>query len=70
MFNRSLSQLNAQVAMQASEDATHVALTLSEAEKRVALDLAAAHALVASAANDVDREAAFALSAENTERAW
>lgn len=56
--------------MQASEDATQAALTLSETEKRLALDLASAHALVASAASDADREAALALSAMNTERAW
>ena len=49
-----------------SEDATRVALSLSEDEKGAALLLAATDAQVAIAANEADREEAFALSARNT----
>ena len=53
-----------------SEDATRVALSLSENEKGAALLLAATDAQVAIAANEADREEAFALSARNTATAW
>ncbi len=70
ILKRSLAELNTQTALKVSEDATRVALSLSENEKGAALLLAAANAQAASAANEVDREVAFDLSARNTAKAW